>query len=76
MSREPRGSRGGKLVLIAITAGAPLASEVLLRPVMDAARATGDMARFGMLHGVSAALFAIACVTAFVLAWRVNRPAA
>jgi hypothetical protein len=57
-------------VLLGLTAGAPLLSELVVRPVMQAARAAGEMARFGMLHGVSALLFGIACLTAALLVWR------
>jgi hypothetical protein len=57
-------------VLLALAAGGPLLSELVLRPVMDAARAAGDMARFGMLHGVSALLFGVACLSAAALVWR------
>jgi hypothetical protein len=60
--------------LVALTAGAPLASELAVGPLMQSARAAGDMARFGALHGVSALLFGLACLAAFVLAWRVSRP--
>lgn len=58
------------VILVLVTALSPLASELVLRPLMDAARAAGNMARFGMLHGVSAVLFGVACVTAAVLVWR------
>jgi hypothetical protein len=60
--------------LVALTAGAPLASELALGPLMQSARAAGDMARFGALHGVSALLFGLACLGALALAWRVSRP--
>lgn len=63
------------LWLIALTAGAPLVSELVLGPMMDAARAANHMSRFGMLHGVAAALFFAACLGALGLVWRVNRPA-
>jgi len=62
------------LCLIAATAAAPVLSELIVRPLMTAARAGGDMARFGMLHGVSALLFGIACVCAAVLVWRAAKP--
>ena len=63
------------LWLILLTAGAPLASELILGPMMDAARAANDMARFGMLHGVSAVLFFTACLSALALVWTLNRRA-
>ena len=62
-------------VLIALGAAAPLASQVVLSPLMDAARSAGNMTRFGMLHGVSALLFFIACVCAVAALWIFNRPA-
>lgn len=64
----------GALIAIAIAALAPLASELVLGPMMQAARAAGDMARFGALHGVSALLFAVACVSAVTALWLFNRP--
>jgi hypothetical protein len=69
-----RGMPRADSILIAVTAGAPLASELALGPLMQSARAAGDMARFGALHGVSALLFALACLGALALAWRLNRP--
>lgn len=61
------------LWLILLTAGAPLASEVILGPMMDTARAANDMARFGLLHGVSAVLFFTACLGALALVWKTSR---
>lgn len=60
------------LWLILLTAGAPLASEVILGPMMDTARAANDMARFGLLHGVSAVLFFTACLSALALLWKLT----
>lgn len=56
--------------LIVVTAAAPLASELVLGPMMDAPRAANDMSRFGMLHGVSAVLFFTACLSALALVWK------
>jgi hypothetical protein len=53
---------------------APLASELGLRQMMSAARAAGDMSRFGLLHGVSALLFAAACAATLLLVWRLSAP--
>jgi hypothetical protein len=64
------------LWLILLTAGAPLASELILGPMMDSARAANDMARFGMLHGVSAVLFFTACLSAVALVWKTSRAGA
>jgi hypothetical protein len=41
---------------------------------MQSARAAGDTARFGVLHGAAALLFALACLGALALAWRLSRP--
>ncbi|HEY0942536.1 MAG TPA: DUF4149 domain-containing protein [Steroidobacter sp.] len=61
------------LWLILLTAGAPLASELILGPMMDAARTANDMVRFGMLHGISAVLFFSACLTALGLVWQTRQ---
>ena len=61
---------------VAAAALLPLASELVLTPLMDAARASGDMARFGALHGVSAALFAGACLAGIGVVLRLTRLAA
>lgn len=61
------------LGLILLTAGAPLASELILGPMMDRARALNDMARFGLLHGISAVLFFAACLSALALVWKTGR---
>jgi hypothetical protein len=62
-------------IAVALGALAPVASEIVLGPMMRAAKAAGDMGRFGALHGISAALFALACVCAVTAVWRFNRPA-
>ncbi|WP_161966125.1 DUF4149 domain-containing protein [Steroidobacter cummioxidans] len=61
------------LWLILLTAAAPLASELILGPMMNTAREAGDMTRFGMLHGMSAALFLIACLSALALVWKTRQ---
>jgi hypothetical protein len=68
-------SRGAFMALL-VGVLAPVSSEVILGPLMQAARSAGNMARFGALHGVSALLFAIACVSAVIVVWLFNRPAA
>jgi hypothetical protein len=55
--------------LVLITAGLPLVSKLVLSPLMDQARAAGDMARFGALHGASAGLFMLACASALGMVW-------
>jgi len=62
--------------LVIATLLMPLVSELGLRPAMDAARAGGDMRLFGMLHGASALLFAVACIGALLLVWRLSAPPA
>ena len=49
---------------------APALSEFGLRPLMESARATGNMGQFGMLHGLSALLFGVACLATALLLWR------
>ena len=73
--RHSLAARLGPPWLIAATAAAPLVSELVLSPMMAAARSAGDMSRFGMLHGVSALLFIAAAFGALGLVLRFNRPA-
>lgn len=61
--------------LVVIAAAAPLASHVALGPLMDQARAAGNMARFGILHGVAGACFLVSCVALLVVVWKFSRPA-
>ena len=61
--------------IIALTAAGPLISELVLSPMMNQARAADDMARFGQLHGISAVLFLIACLSALALVWKLNQQA-
>lgn len=61
--------------LIAATAAAPLISDLVLSPMMSAARAANDMGRFGLLHGISAALFLAAAFGALALVVQFNRRA-
>jgi hypothetical protein len=49
---------------------APVLFFVVLKPLMASARAAGDMARFGQLHGAASLLFLVACVGSGVVAWR------
>ena len=73
-ARKALGASKSTLWIVLLTAAAPLASEIILGPMMDAARAANDMGRFGMLHGVSAVLFFTACVSALALLWKLGRP--
>jgi hypothetical protein len=72
---KPLAARLGPPWLIAATAAAPLSSELVLSPMMAAARAANDMSRFGLLHGISAVLFFAAAVGALLLVLRFNRRA-
>lgn len=72
--RRERGDRW--LVTWAAVAGLlPLTSEWALTPMMQAARTSGDLQRFGALHGVSAVLFAGACLAVLGVVLRLTRPA-
>ena len=73
--QKPLAVRIGPPWLIAATAAAPLLSDLVLSPMMASARAANDMARFGMLHGLSAILFVAAALGALALVLRFNRPA-
>ena len=73
--RRSLAARIGPPWLIAATAAAPLVSELVLSPMMAAARTADDMSRFGMLHGISAMLFFAAALGALFLVLRFNRPA-
>jgi len=59
--------------LAIVTTAAPVSNEVVLRPIMEAARASGDSKIFGMLHGGAALLFGLACLTALILLWRATK---
>ncbi len=72
-------SLAGKLTLpartfVAVAALLPLASHLLLGPLMERARIAGDMARFGVLHGIAGACFLVACLAMLVVVWKFNRP--
>jgi hypothetical protein len=72
---KPLAARLTPAWLVAATASAPLLSELVLSPMMAAARAANDMSRFGMLHGLAAVLFIAAALGALLLVLRFNRPA-
>jgi hypothetical protein len=61
------------LTIILLTAAMPLISQLVVVPLMDQARAANDMAQFGRLHGVSAALFFTACLSALAVVWKVSQ---
>ncbi|HKP35131.1 MAG TPA: DUF4149 domain-containing protein [Sphingomicrobium sp.] len=72
---KPLAARLSPSWLIAATAAAPLLSELVLSPMMAAARAANDMSRYGILHGLAAVLFIAAALGALLLVLRFNRPA-
>jgi hypothetical protein len=74
-AHKPLATRLTPAWLVAATAAAPLLSELVLSPMMAAARAANDMSRFGMLHGLAAVLFVAAALGALLLVLRFNRPA-
>ena len=43
-----------------------------LQPMMEAAREVGDRTRFGLLHGVSSAIFALKGLLLLALLWRIS----
>jgi hypothetical protein len=59
-------------LLIATAALAPMLSELVLGPLMHAARVQGDMRAFGVLHAVGGALFLVACVCTLLLTWKLS----
>jgi hypothetical protein len=63
------------LAIILLTAATPLISQLVVVPLMHQARAANDLAMFGQLHGVSAALFFTACLSALALVWKISRQA-
>jgi hypothetical protein len=61
------------LAIVLLTAAMPLISQLVVVPLMEHARAANDLAQFGRLHGVSAALFFTACLSALALVWKVSQ---
>jgi hypothetical protein len=61
--------------LVVVAAALPLVSHLVLGPLMERARAAGDMARFGILHGIAGACFLMACLAMLVVVWKFSRPA-
>ena len=71
--RVPRLDERLSRILIVVAGLAPLLSEIALGPLMRQARSAGDMQRFALLHGLSAVLFLVACLSLLTLIVRVNR---
>lgn len=69
---QNRSSARSVKLLITAAALAPMVSELVLGPLMHAARVQGDMQAFGLLHGVGGALFLIACVCTLALTWKLS----
>src|ERR1044071_7939841 len=67
--------RGLARSAVLFAAGLPLASQLLLSPLMEQARAVGNMARFGVLHGLGALCFVGACLALLIVVWKFTRPA-
>ena len=59
--------------LIAVSAAAPVLSEIVLGPLMHQARVAGEMQRFALLHGLAGVLFLVACLGTLALVWMINR---
>ncbi len=59
--------------LIAISALAPIVSELALGPMMRRARLAEDARMFAILHGLGGLLFLAACIGTLVLVWKVSR---
>jgi hypothetical protein len=73
--RAPRLAEKLSRILIITAALAPVLSEIVLGPLMRQARLAGEMQRFALLHGFSAVLFLIACLSLLVLIVRISRAA-
>jgi hypothetical protein len=73
LSRIDKIRSNANYALAIVTSVAPLSNEIVLRPIMESARAAGDMRLFGILHGGAALLFGFACVTVLGLIWRTSR---
>jgi hypothetical protein len=67
--------RGLARSAVLFAAGLPLASQLLLGPLMEQARSAGNMARFGVLHGLGALCFVGASLALLIVVWKFTRPA-
>ncbi len=65
--------RGAVASLIAVSALAPIVSQIVLGPLMHQARLGGDLRRFALLHGVGGLLFLVACLGTLAVVWKVSR---
>ena len=72
LSRHAR-MTGRGLTLVAVTALLPVGSQLILSPLMQGAREAGDMARFGMLHGIAGGCFVLACLSGLGLVLQFSR---
>lgn len=63
------------LVLVALTAYAPLQVQLGVVSMMDAARASGDLRGFELAHALGSSLLLAACVGALGVSWIFNRRA-
>ncbi len=60
-------------VLLGVTSIAPWIGAIALHPLMEKARAAADMKLFGIVHGISGLLFAVACLAGLALSWQLTR---
>lgn len=63
------------LVLIALTAYAPIQVQLGIVSSMEAARASGDLRGVAFAHALASGLFLVACVGALGVSWLFNRRA-
>jgi hypothetical protein len=70
---EGRRLMGRGLTVLAVTALLPAGSQLLLSPLMQSSREAGDMARFGMLHGIAGGCFILACLSGLGLVLEFSR---
>jgi Domain of unknown function (DUF4149) len=63
------------VILIALTAYAPVQVQLSTVPRMAAARAAGDLARFDFAHSLATGMFLVACVGVLAVLWVFNRRA-
>ena len=60
--------------LIIVPACLPILSQIALGPLMEQARTSGDMARFGLLHGLAGMCYFVSCLVLILTVWRFSRP--
>ena len=73
VANRPFGPRDYALAVLATVT--PWLGAIALNPLLEKARTLPDMKLFGMLHGVAALLFGVACVAGLTLTALLNRRA-